>query len=177
MARLCPNPFLFAGLLVCAVGCAGTAPVAHGPAAHLELPIVDGSTRTLDDERGRVVVLHFFATWSAAAQMDVTVLNRAFDTYDPADLTIVGVALDPDGRQLVVPWLDAVGARYEIAILPELSPGGGDAAHPSWGAIRAVPTTVVLDRTGRVVWRWGGALPPRAFGDGLASVQPRSRLP
>jgi len=170
------------GVSAAALGCGGAAAQAGGMdsvggggrrAASLELELLDGGVRSLAAERGRVIVLHFFQTWSAQAQMDVGVLNELITRYDAHDLLVLGVTLDPNGSVLVSPWYDAVGARYEVAVAPEVTQ---DASLP-WGKIVAVPTTVVLDRRGHMVWRHESALSPQELARVLGSLETRTRRP
>ena len=89
-------------------------------------------------------MLHFFTTWSLAAQVDVAELRRARDAMPPGSTMIVGIGLDPDGPRLVRPWRKAVGADWPITLpSDELAAG-----QSGLGRIRVVPTTVVLDGGG-----------------------------
>jgi hypothetical protein len=128
-------------------------PIDRGSPLALVLPALDGGELDLATLRGKLVVLHAFTTWSLAAQADVESLAAA----DAApDVVVVGVALDPEGRPLVAPWRSGAGARYLVTL--------GDAAvrdgTSTLGHISTVPTTIILDRAGRVFERIERALAP-----------------
>jgi hypothetical protein len=135
-------------------GCGGAQrPAPRAPPLTLALPALDGGELQLADLRGQVVVLHAFTTWSVAAQLDVEQLAAADDL---ADVTVVGVALDPDGRVLVAPWRTAGDVRYLLVLADDRVRAG----HSPLGKLPEVPTTLVLDREGRLVARVERQLAP-----------------
>ena len=137
-------------LAVVLVGaCASTPPAAApGPRIDLALPALDGGTVELSRYRGKPVVLHLFATWEATATADVDQLVELHHAHGD-DITIVGIALDPDGHRLVAPWRRALSVPYLVALASQRVRSGTSAL----GAIDTVPTTIVLDDRGRVLRR------------------------
>jgi hypothetical protein len=122
---------------------------------HLLLPALDGGEINIAGYRGRVVVLHAFATWSMASQADVEQLSAAHEAH-PEDVVIIGLALDPDGYRLVAPWRQTMRARYLIAVASDDVRGG----RSPLGRIAEVPTTLILARDGAVARRISGPLRP-----------------
>lgn len=140
---------------------------ASGPALELSWPALDGGTIELARLRDQVVVIHAFAVWSIAAQLEVEHLNAA-DARD--DVAVIGLALDPQGYPLVAPWRKGADARYLIAL-------GDDAAREGTGPlgrIAQVPTTFVLDRRGRLHARFEYQL---AAADLDAAIAAAARVP
>ncbi len=133
----------------CGAGAGGsTAP--RRPIA-LVLPAVDGGEVDLAALRGQVVVLHVFAVWSLEATGDVPQLTEAA-ARDGVE--VVGLALDPEGYQVIAPWRRALGVRY-LLTTADAAVRAGDSP---LGALPVVPTTLVLDRRGVVVRRFDRAL-------------------
>ena len=130
--------------------------VVQGPPVEVILPALDGGEIDVSGYRDRVLVLHFFTTWSLSAQADLVELGRAERSARPGSLAIVGVALDLDGARLITPWRDAAGVSHSIALATD-EVRAGDTA---FGRVDVVPTTIVLDRDGQIVWRHEGGLPP-----------------
>jgi hypothetical protein len=152
------NRFVLAAVALAACGGGGGSAEfpGRGSQVHAVLSSIEGGDVNLARLRGQVVVLHFFTTWSLAAQVDVGELRRAADGMPPGAMTIVGVGMDPDGPKLLRPWKKAVGAAWEITVpSDELAAG-----QSGLGRIQVVPTTVVLDGGGRIAWRHEGGLPP-----------------
>jgi hypothetical protein len=141
-------------LMACSGGSRSTVS-SRGAHAHAVLPSLDGGDLDLASYRGQVVVLHFFTTWSLAAQVDLGELRRVREALAPGSVVIVGVGLDPDGSRLLRPWRDAAQADWPI-VLPSEEVMAGESG---FGRIQVVPTTIVLDGGGQVVWRHEGGLP------------------
>ena len=134
-----------------ALGCGPRALRPRSAPLALVLPALDGGALQLRDLRGQLVVLHVFTTWSVAAQLDVEQLVAA-DALP--DVTVVGIALDADGRPLVAPWRAAAEVRYLITLADDTVRAGRSALGP----LPEVPTMFILDDEGRIVTRREGQL-------------------
>ena len=132
-------------------GCGGPArartpaPVVGTNVSGLMLQALDGGDIALGKLRGKVVVVHLFTTWSVASQVDVEKLSALHD-QGKSDVAVLGVALDPDGYRLAAPWRAAMKPTYQIALATDALRSGRSVL----GRIRQVPTTLVVDRSGRV---------------------------
>jgi len=135
------------------------------PPVSIRIEALDGGIIDLARYRGTLVVLHLFTTWSLAAQQDVSQLIAAHEAYT-RDVVVIGIALDPDGYPLVAPWRRASDVPYLVGIgSQELITGGSEL-----GRITEVPTTVLLDRGGRIAERIGRALGDRELARLLARL-------
>lgn len=143
-------------LLAALAACGGRAPA---PAAPVGPPIdatwaaLDGGEVRLAELRGQRVVLHLFTTWAAAADLDNDQLAAA-DAAD--DVVVVAVALDAEGYTMVTPWRRATGVGFLVALADDATRAGAGPLGP----VREVPTTLVLDRSGRIVARLEHQLAP-----------------
>lgn len=155
---------LVLGLALTALGCGPRALRPRSAPLALTLPALDGGELELRDLRGQLVVLHVFTTWSVAAQLDVEQLVAA-DALP--DVTVVGIALDGDGRPLVAPWRAAAEVRYLITLADDTVRAGRSVLGP----LPEVPTTFVLDEEGRIVTRRDGQLQPDELRRLLASAR------
>ncbi len=164
------RPLLVLWLLLAACGGAGP----HGPAfaargatVEATLPLLDGGEIELATLRGKPLVVHFFTTWSLPAQYDIDEL-RAARKAEPADsFKILGVGLDKDGYRLIAPFRDAERIDWLVA-LPSAEVLAGESV---FGNVMAeVPSTVVVDADGRVVWTHRGPLPPGELARQLATL-------
>jgi hypothetical protein len=134
-----------------------------GPPVALVVPALDGGTIDVASHRGQVVVLHVFTTGSLAAAADVDELE-AVSTAGKA--TVIGVALDLDGRALVAPWRTGSSVTYLVGLADDDLRSGRSALGP----LREVPITIVLDRAGRPVARIEHQLGPGQLDAAIAAA-------
>lgn len=148
-------------------GCGGRAPAptaARGPVLDTAWPALDGGELRLAELRGQIVVLHVFTTWSAAADLE----NDALTAADARpDVTVIGLALDPDGYTVVAPWRRGADVHFLIALADDATRAG---AGPL-GRIAQIPTTLVLDRSGRIVARAERQLTPAELTAAIARAR------
>jgi peroxiredoxin len=148
-----------AALAACA-GCTGNAPTPTAPAAARALPtttIVTLDQRTTDltaAVRGRPALVSLWATWCEACVTELDALNRLDARAKERGAVVVGIAVG-EPREKVADFVAAHGLRYAQLVDEDFK--FADALGE-----RRVPTTLVVDRTGRVVYV-GGALDERAL--------------
>ena len=107
---------------------------------------------SLEDHRGRAVMLNVWATWCVPCREEIPDLQSISEEHRGAGLDVVGVSVDEgdyDGD--VLSFADAYGADYAIWRDPE-----GDFSRTFHSV--GVPETLLLDRDGVVVHRWKGPL-------------------
>ncbi len=133
-----------------------TLPGASNVALH---PAVDFSFESLDDRpvsaeacRGKPTVIAFITTSSLSAQAQVDFLI-AMAKHDGTLINYLAVALEGrDGREIVGLYGKALAIPFPVAVADSQTLVGASA----FGDVSAVPSTVLLDRAGRIVWRADG---------------------
>ena len=125
---------------------------AHAPSVlpALHFTAADGSARSLADYAGRVVVLNFWATWCVPCVAEMPALDALSRTAAGAGIAVLAVSLDRTGAAAVTPFYAAHGIR-NLPVL--LDPHSG--AMTALG-LDGIPTTLVIDRSGREVARIQG---------------------
>ena len=110
-----------------------------------------GQRQTLTQYRGRVVVLHFWATWCPYCRGEIPKLLEVQHHGDTQDVTVLAVSVDRDVEQL-----EAFVAR---ATLPYIVIPDARSDTPLAGlyGVQGIPVTYVLDRDGRIAYRFFGS--------------------
>lgn len=107
---------------------------------------LDGRRWTTGDLKGQVVLLDFWATWCAPCLADLPLLRALRQKHAREDFEILGISLDVTSRRGFVSWLN----RHRID-WPQVHLRQGYAADvPRLFGVEQLPSTVVIDRDGRV---------------------------
>ena len=118
-----------------------------------------GGAISLRSLRGKVVLVDFWGTFCAPCVEEMPVLVKLVREYEPRGIVFVAASLDEPERALV-----EVGAFIDRQV-PGLAPYaafGNDASADAFG-VRALPTMVVLDRTGKVTATYIGSASEREW--------------
>ena len=110
----------------------------------LRLPSLAGGEVDLASQRGKVVVLNFWATWCPPCVAEMPSLERLYRTLTPEGLSVVTVSTDEDQAEL-----RKFVSEHGLTLPVLLDPGGRLAA----GDYRTTgyPETFLLDRQGRIL--------------------------
>ncbi|MFP4173419.1 MAG: redoxin domain-containing protein [Candidatus Hydrogenedentota bacterium] len=120
-------------------------------APDFSLELLDGSTMTLSDHEGGVVVLDFWATWCPPCVRAMPILQTVMNDYADQGVAVYAVNLRETTEQ-VEQFLTNHGLDLPVAM-------DRDGAVAGEYLIRAVPTTVIVDREGVVAEVHVGAGP------------------
>lgn len=132
-------PVIRAFLLLFLVGAASGA--SAGPAPDLGWPTEAGELR-LDELRGKVVYLDFWASWCTPCRQSFPWMNALQERFAGQGLEVVAVNLDKDA-DLVARFLDRYPAEFTVAY----DPAGNSAASFE---VKGMPSSYLIDRQGRV---------------------------
>jgi cytochrome c biogenesis protein CcmG/thiol:disulfide interchange protein DsbE len=108
----------------------------------LAVPELDGQTFDLNAQRGKVVVVNFWATWCPPCREEMPALDAFYRRYHGQGLEMIGVSTDrPHDRSDVTKVMRLYS--YPAAMLD-------DAKINDFGTPDALPMTVVVDGNGVV---------------------------
>ena len=118
------------------------------PAPAIRGTDVDGAEVRLDDLKGKVVLVVFWATWCNPCVERIPMLNRALELHEKDGFAVLGVNLDsgPDRARLVRRFVVEFGVPWPNVLNGE---GERDVAGPY--AVAEIPANVLIGRDGKVV--------------------------
>src|SRR4029077_6063796 len=123
------------------------------PEANLGIPTLEGPTASLDQYKGKVVLVNFWATWCDPCKTEIPWLIDFNHKYGPKGLVILGVGMDDEGKKVVEPWVKAkrfdVNGQQEAMDYPILL--GNDKIADKFGGILGLPTSMLYSRDGRKI--------------------------
>jgi cytochrome c biogenesis protein CcmG/thiol:disulfide interchange protein DsbE len=123
---------------------AGQPGEARADAPDFALPTLSGDTFRLDDHRGEVVVLNFWATWCPPCRREIPDFVSLQKDLGGRGLQFVGVALERSaGPEQVRAFADKMNINYPIGL------GDGTIAK-KYGGVRGLPMTFVIGPDGEI---------------------------
>jgi thiol-disulfide isomerase/thioredoxin len=138
---------LFAGVLYLGVREAKRNPMAGGAAPSFRLQRYGGGTLALEELRGRVVMLDFWATWCPPCVAEMPSLVRLAHEYEPKGLAFV--AANRDEGDTAMTQVKLFMAKHAPGLAQDVV--FADDATAANYHVRSLPTLYFIDRKGRVV--------------------------
>ncbi len=115
----------------------------------------DGSTFTLSNTKGKVVVLNFWATWCGGCKFELPYFVGYDQKYRSQGLITLGIAMDDGAFPVVKPFWTQKHMPYPTVV-------GNEALANSLG-LKGMPFTLLIDREGRVAIAHAGVLDRNDF--------------
>lgn len=120
-----------------------------GLAPDFVLPSLDGKEVRLSSYRGKVVILDFWATWCPPCRVELPHFIELYEEFQDDGLEIIGISLDRTSSREVASFVKDWKIPYIIVM-------GTPDVVSSYGGIRGIPTTFVIDRSGKVYRKYVG---------------------
>ncbi|WP_434049344.1 TlpA family protein disulfide reductase [Marinobacter salarius] len=111
------------------------------PAPDFTLESRQGKNLRLQDFRGEVVMLNFWASWCGPCRQEMPLMDDLYAQYKDLGFTILAVNVD-ENRDEAHRFLDKVPVSYPILYDPQ-----SDVSEQY--EVQAMPTTVMIDRDGK----------------------------
>ena len=123
-----------------------------------------GTTISLQDLRGKPVVINFWASWCPPCRIEAPLIERTWRAYKDRGLIFLGVNIQ-DRKQ------DALNYIREFAITYPNGPDPTGEISIDYG-VSGLPVTFFVSRDGEVVRRWVGAIEKSVLINSIEEIMP-----
>ncbi len=125
-------------------------PMGQGDTApNVTLHLLNGETKTLQDYRGKVVVLDFWATWCAPCRFTMPKMIQFHNRHRNKGVEVIGVAVDVTSKAEIEAFVKEMGVNYPIA-------ADSDATAKGAFHVKSLPTLFIIDKEGNILARLEG---------------------
>lgn len=125
-------------------------------APDFSLPTTDGKILKLSSLKGKVVIIDFWATWCPPCRKSIPDLIELKKKYGSKGFEIVGISLDTDTKNQVIPFMKEKGINYPVVY-------GNQNVTELYGGIEAIPTSFIIDQQGKIVASYQGLMPIQTY--------------
>lgn len=129
------------------------------------LPGLDQKPQPLKQWQGKVMVVNFWAPWCPPCREEIPGFIALQKKYGDKGLVFVGIALDETSR--VQAYADEIGINYPVLIG---GPEGGQLSSAAGNRLGGLPYTLIIDRQGKAVANFTGAVPEKKLEDQIAPL-------
>lgn len=123
--------------------------IVNSQAKDFSLLSIENKTVTLADFKDKIVILNFWATWCPPCQKEIPDFISFYEKYHDKGVAIVGIAIDEEGVSIVKPFAEKYKMNYPVLI-------GNENIIADYGAMVAIPTSFLIDRSGKVYKKYLG---------------------
>jgi thiol-disulfide isomerase/thioredoxin len=113
-----------------------------GPAPAFKLSARGGKTIALDQFRGQVVMINFWASWCGPCRQEMPILEDIYKKYKPMGFTMLAVNVEPDTAAAEA-WLAKLSKPVTFPVAFDT-----DSKVSKLYKVPGMPTTVFVDRKG-----------------------------
>lgn len=123
----------------------------QGAAPTFKLDSMAGQPLSLEQFKGQVVMINFWASWCGPCRQEMPLLEQLHAKYKPMGFTMIGVNVEPDST-LAAGFLSKTPVTFPILFdtKSEVS---------KLYQVAGMPSTVIVDRKGNLRWIHRGYKP------------------
>ena len=116
-------------------------------APEFNLPDMDEEMHSLQQYKGKVVMLNFWATWCPPCRREMPSMEAVYQTFKDQPFVVIAIN-EWESEEVVFPYL---GQLQVFPTFPILFDQNGDISKAY--KVKGLPTTFVIDKEGRIVYR------------------------
>ena len=121
------------------------------PLPDIEFKDRDGKDLRLSNFKGKVVLLNVWATWCPPCRREMPTLDKLQGALGGKDFEVMALSIDRAGVHAVEAFFMEIGVKHLRLYIDQ------SMAAMRKLAVVGLPTTLLIDREGREVWRYAGA--------------------
>jgi thiol-disulfide isomerase/thioredoxin len=134
----------------------------HAAAPAFSLQDLEGKPLTLENYRGKVVVLDFWATWCAPCRTEIPHFVKLQEQYGGQGLQIIGISMD-DTAKPVREFYREFKMNYPVGV-------GNEQVAEAYGGVLGLPVIFLIGRDGRIAEKYVGEVQAATLEQGIQSL-------
>jgi thiol-disulfide isomerase/thioredoxin len=142
--------YVAAVAVAAAIGFAAYLNTGASAAPESKFVLLDGSSKTTANLKGRVTLVNFWATSCTTCVAEMPKIIATYDKYHPKGFDTIAVAMSYDPPSYVVNYAQTRKLPFDVAI------DNTGAIARAWGEVKLTPTTYVVNKRGEIVKRYVG---------------------
>lgn len=131
-------------------------------ASSYALPDLDDRLQSLDQYRGKWVIVNYWATWCGTCRKELPDLITLHEKHRDKDIVVVGINFEDIGRQELQAFVAAQNIPYPVLRTRPVR-------KTPLGPVPALPTTYIIDPSGKTVAGEVGLVTQQNLEDYIAS--------
>jgi len=142
----------------------GTVVAAADPVSEFSLPDLQGKQRTLAPYRGKWIIINYWATDCPPCLKEIPELERFHNRHKDRDAVVIGVNYEEIKLAWLEDFIKSVNMTYPVLRAEPETP-------TPFGAIRVLPTTIIVSPEGELAGMQAGAVTAEAIDDFIRNHQ------
>ena len=160
------RPLVIGILLLLAVsGCSDEKSRSHAPDGSIIFSFIDGQKKQLYDYKGSWLLVNFWSVSCPPCFQEMPELSRLHDDKPSDDFAVIGIAMPYDRPDMILETQQQKNLSYPIALDIQ------GLANKAFGTIRIIPTSILLNPDGEIVWQHTGVITYDGFLKELAELR------
>ncbi|MEO8631047.1 MAG: redoxin family protein [Betaproteobacteria bacterium] len=148
---------LFAAVLIAVSAMIG-ANADVGDQAKLKTVLLNGQPVTMEQLKGKVVMVNFWATWCPTCKAEMPGWQKFYDAHKAQGFELIALSIDDD-EKLLRSVSKERGYSFPIAWRFD------DKTDDNFGDVIGTPTLYIVDRNGKVAWTKRGRVTPEQLAE------------